>query len=103
MFYLLNLGSLILGIIAFTIPITLLIFKKDYQKNAAAGIYISLLSSLVSLFMQILYTKHLVDIEDWSALMDTQGAVVFAALVLIIVTMVLNGILLHRALKHRIN
>lgn len=103
MYYLLNLGSLIFGIIALAIPIIMITVKKVSLKNAAVGIYFSLLCALVSLFMQILYTKHLVDIEDWSALMDTQGAVVFAALVLIIVTMVLNGILLYRALKHRIN
>jgi len=101
MYYLLNLGSLIFGIIALAIPIIMITVKKVSLKNAAAGIYISLLSSLISLFMQILYTKHLVDIEDWSALMDTQGAVVLAALGLIIVAAVLNGIFLYRSLKYK--
>ena len=44
--------------------------------------------------MQMIYTWHLVNKNDWSALMDTQGAVIFAATTLIVGTAILNGFLL---------
>jgi len=48
----------------------------------------------------MIYTKHLVDINDWSALMDTQGAVVFAASVLLVITIVLNGWVLNNSINN---
>jgi len=103
MFYLLNLGSILFGLASWIIPLVLLIKSGISIDRSIKAIFVSLTSVIIALFMQILYTKHLVDIEDWSALMDTQGAVVLAAFGLIIVAMVLNGILLYRSLKHRIN
>ncbi|KPU43477.1 hypothetical protein OXPF_29180 [Oxobacter pfennigii] len=46
----------------------------------------------ISLCMQIFYTDYLVKIEDWSALMDTSGAVAFVSTVLLAVTIILNAI-----------
>ncbi|WP_199794680.1 hypothetical protein [Lentibacillus sp. Marseille-P4043] len=42
----------------------------------------------------IFYSYHLVKIEDWSALMDTTGAVALLATVLLTVTILLNVITL---------
>ncbi len=41
---------------------------------------------------QVLYNYHLVQIADWSALMDITGAVAFLSGVLLIVTIILNAI-----------
>ena len=40
--------------------------------------------------MQVLHTKHLVEIGDWSALLYTQEGVVFSASVLLLITVALN-------------
>jgi hypothetical protein len=44
--------------------------------------------------MQILYTDNLVQIEDWSALLDTSHAVAWVSAVLLIVTIILNAVTL---------
>ena len=41
--------------------------------------------------MQIRYSDHLVQIEDWSALLDTSRAVTWVSAVLLIVTILLNA------------
>ncbi len=87
----LNLFSLVLGIIAWVIPVvSLMRFKKQGHKNWAALSIISISACATSLFFQIFYNYHLVKIEDWSALMDTTGEVVFLAAVLLTVTLILN-------------
>ena len=92
---LLNLGSLVLGLIAWILPgVNLMWYKKKVHKNWIAFSMISISACAISLCFQILYNYHLVRIEDWSALMDTMGAVVLAASVLLIVTIILNAITL---------
>ena len=48
----------------------------------------------ISLYLQLVYSSHLVEINDLSALMDTIGTIAKAAAILLIVTIVLNGITL---------
>lgn len=88
---LLNIGSLSLGLCAWMIPSTILIKSKVSQRNAIKGILLSLICALLSLLTQVIGTKQLIDKNDWSALMDTQGALVFGAIVMLIVVLVLNG------------
>ncbi|WP_249336681.1 hypothetical protein [Sporosarcina sp. Marseille-Q4063] len=89
---LLNLGSLVLGLIAWILPVVSLM--KYNHRNWATLSVMSLSACAISLCFQIFYNYHLVKIEDWSALMDTTRAVAFAAAVLLIVTILLNGITL---------
>jgi hypothetical protein len=46
------------------------------------------------LCFQIFYKNQLVEIEDWSAFMDTTGTMAFVVAVLLIVTLILNAITL---------
>jgi cytochrome c oxidase subunit 4 len=96
---LLNLGSLLFGLTSWIIPFVLIVRKKFSSKSAIKAIFASLVSVIISLIMQIYYTKHLVNIEDWSALMDTHGSLVFVASVLSAFTVVLNGLLLVKSLN----
>lgn len=92
---LLNLGSLVLGLIAWILPgVSLMQYKNKNHKNWIVFSVISISACAISLCFQILYNYQLVRIEDWSALMDTMGAVVLAASVLLIVTIILNAITL---------
>ncbi len=90
---LLNIVSLILGLCAWMIPIVILLKKNTSQRNAIKGIVISFICALLAMLMQMMETKQVVARNDWSALMDTQGAVVFGAMVLIVVVAILNGII----------
>ncbi|WP_099157097.1 hypothetical protein [Virgibacillus ndiopensis] len=92
---LLNLGSLVLGLIAWILPaINLMRFEKQKYRNWAALSIMSISACAISLCLQIFYNYHLVKIADWSALMDITGAVVFIAAVLLTVTIILNVITL---------
>ncbi len=89
----LNIGSLVLGLIAWILPIANLVrHNKDNNKNWALFSMASISACVISLCFQILYNDYLVRIEDWSALMDTSGGVVRLSLVLAVVTIVLNAI-----------
>lgn len=101
---LLNVGSLMLGLIAWILPvISLVSYEKHKLKNGITFSMISISACAISLCFQIIYNYHLVKIKDWNALMDTTGAVVYASLVLLIVTIILNAVTLfvirHQSVK----
>jgi hypothetical protein len=91
MINLLNIGSLVLGLIAWSLPFVMLLrYKQNNSDNWIAFSVLSFSACALSLCFQIFYSYHLVKIEDWSALMDTTGPVTLAAAVLLIVTIILN-------------
>lgn len=92
---LLNLGSLICGLIAWILPVVNLTRDKKHNKRNWATLSIMSISACaISLCFQIFYNNHLVKISDWSALMDTTGAVALVSAILLIVTIILNVITL---------
>jgi len=87
----LNLGSIILGLTAWALPMAKLMGYRRHDPNHwSVFAILSLSTAAVALLFQIMYTNHLVSIEDWSALIDTAGAVTFVSLLLIAVTILLN-------------
>ena len=91
----LNLGSLILGLIAWILPVVSLVrLNKAVSRNLAVFSVESISACAISLCMQIFYTDHLVKIEDWPALMDTSFAVAMVATLLLTVTILLNAAVL---------
>ncbi len=92
---LLNLGSLVFGLIAWILPVVnLRRFKELDYRNWVTLSFMSISACAISLWFQILYNYHLVKVADWSALMDITGAVAFFSGVLLIVTIILNAITL---------
>jgi cytochrome c oxidase subunit 4 len=86
-----NVGSLLLGLISWLFPIISIIsYRRGNQKNWITLSILSMSACIISLWFQIIYNNYLVKIEDWSALMDTTGALVFVSAVLIIITIILN-------------
>ncbi len=95
MITLLNPASLLLGLIAWILPIVNIInHKKLNNKNWATLSMISMSACAVSIYFQILYNNHLVNINDWTAIMDTIGSSVFLSSALLVVTIILNIITL---------
>ena len=91
----LNLGSLLLGLIAWILPVVnLVLHDKTDNRNWIAFSVASVSTCAISLCMQLFYTDYLVKIEDWSALMDTSHAVAWVAALLLVVTIILNAITL---------
>lgn len=92
---LLNPGSLVLGLIAWILPVvSLMRYKKHDHKNWVVLSLMSISACAISLYFQIINNYLLVKIEDWSALMDITGSLAFVAAVLLIITIILNAITL---------
>ncbi|MCM3442188.1 hypothetical protein AB3Z07_14690 [Metabacillus halosaccharovorans] len=93
---LLNLGSLVLGLVAWILPIVNIVQVKNQNNRKWMTLSVlSISACAISLCFQIFYSYHLVQIEDWSALMDTAGAVAYVGAYLLIVTLLLNGVTLY--------
>jgi len=91
----LNLGSLVLGLIAWILPaINILRYKRDSNNWITLSI-ISLSACSISLFFQICGFYERIKAEDWSALMDTMGVNVSIPAILLIGTIILNAIALY--------
>lgn len=88
---LLNLGSIVLGLIGWAVPVVQL--KRLAEGRKGLGQYTHILSMGacgLAIWLQICYDEHLVDIEDWSALMDTIGAVRMISAFLLVTTLLIN-------------
>jgi len=97
-----NIGSLVLGLVAWVLPIiSLLKYRNKTQNSWSMRSILSLSACTIAIYFQVIYHHYLVKIEDWSALMDTAGAVNFVAGVLLVVTILLNGITLVMYTKDR--
>ncbi len=82
-----NITSLTLGLIAWAIPLALLLRDMD---SHAGGVLASGTACMTALLLQLCEIGHRVAIHDYPAIIDTIGAVIFAAMVLVAVTTVLN-------------
>jgi cytochrome c oxidase subunit 4 len=90
---LLNLGSLVLGLIAWILPVVSIMRHDKIDHRSWAVLSVASISACaISLCMQIFYSDHLVRIADWSALMDTSSAVAMVSTLLLVVTIVLNAV-----------
>lgn len=91
----LNVGSLMLGLIAWILPVvSLMRYKQGGHKNGAAFSVMSVSACAISLLFQIFYNLHVVMVEDWTALMDITGGVAFVSTILLVVTILLNAVTL---------
>lgn len=91
MIALLNLSCLLLGLISWVIPIiNIIIMKKISNKKIYISMFISMSVCLVSIYFQSLYIKYLININDWTALMDIIGTSVVLEFILILVNIILN-------------
>ena len=92
---LINEGSLILGLIAWILPVVSFAqHNKTSCKRYAVFTVASLGACALSMCMQLFYTDHLVKIDDWSALLDTAHTTALVAALLFVVTVILNVIVL---------
>ena len=89
----LNVGSLLLGLIAWILPIVnLMRYTKQGHNNWIVLSMISMSACAISMFFQMFNSYNRVKIEDWSALVDIMGARVSVAAVLLVGTIILNAI-----------
>ncbi len=83
--------SLFLGLAGWAIPVAQIARLAKHKQGL--GHFVPVLSMgacCLAIWFQICYDEHLVNIEDWSALMDTIAAVRGISLFLLITTCLLN-------------
>lgn len=90
----LNLGSIAFGLAGWILPI--LHASQLAKRGKGLGRYVHTLSMgacALALWLQICYDEHLVNIADWSALMDTAAAVRKVSIFLLATTFLINLIM----------
>lgn len=97
MYAILNIGSLLLGMLAWILPVIAIVRRK--YGILLSSVSFSLCS--ISLMLQLLYTQYLVSIRDWSAIEDTHYAVVRAGAILLIVAGALNAAAILAERNHK--
>ena len=90
----LNYGSLLLGFAAWVLAYFAIVCEK--KKNAYCFSISSFSSCAISLLGQLLEVGNRVGQSDFSAIADTIRAIIIAACVMVIVTIVLNVVALRR-------
>lgn len=87
----LNIGSILCGLIAVVIPIINLM-REDKSSINNLGILssVSISACSISLCIQIFYANHLVNIRDFTAMMDIFSIVTRISAALVVSTIVLN-------------
>ena len=91
----LNLGSLVLGLIALILPAINIVKYEKRSKYWITFSIVSLSACSVSLFLQIFGFYEIVKAEDWAALMDTMSVIASVPAILLIGTILLNAITLY--------
>ena len=88
---LLNLGSIVLGLTAIALPLVYLAGRGDaIRRRWPVWTVGSLMCCMVALCLQPFYTNHLIEIEDWGALLDTTWGVAYYSAGLVGVVIFLN-------------
>ena len=90
----LNLGSLVLGLIAWILPAINITRYEKRSRNWITLSIVSLSACSISLFLQIYSFYERVKANDWAALMDTMDVIASVPAILLIVTIILNAITL---------
>lgn len=88
----LNLGSLFFGAVGIILPVYAMLYHKLFS-NRQYGIYLSVLSlvlCMLAIYFQMVYQNYLIEINDLSALLDTNGAATLISGVLLVVTLAIN-------------
>ncbi|MGY4761230.1 hypothetical protein ACVNS2_16715 [Paenibacillus caseinilyticus] len=91
----LNLGSLVLGAIAWILPAINISSYDKRSWNWFTLTFVSISACSISLFFQICSFYVRVKTEDWSALSDTVSVIASVPAILLIGTIVLNAITLY--------
>lgn len=89
-----NTLSLLLGLVAWLLPIAGIAQKRIAGRDNPALPAVSMACCSLSLCMQILFNNSKVGQNDWAGLSDSAATVAGLSMLLLVVTIMLNAILL---------
>ncbi len=97
-----NVVSIVLGLLAWGLSISAIFLLA--KKKTTQGIYCvfgSFVCALISLLLVMFYRNFLIAVGDWSALADTAGGFLFAAIVMTGLAAGMNGLALAVMARHK--
>ena len=86
-----SIGSILMGLAAWWIPYAARGKVRNFG-GLSKYVFLSFCCCVAALFLQFLEIRYRVQIRDFAGLMDTIGAIVVAAVVLIMGTFGMNGV-----------
>ncbi|GAA0493582.1 hypothetical protein IRB23M11_15460 [Alkalibacterium sp. m-11] len=86
----LNVASLFFGLLAWALPAYQIVRPIRRTYNQSLLVLSSFAFCTAALWLHLLYNNHLVQIQDWGALLDTSSVLTWVAGILLLVTIVLN-------------
>lgn len=87
----LNIGSILLGIIALAVPFRGVAAEKKWKPRLA----VSAAACAAAIGLQALYRLHQVSIGGWAGLADTEGLAEMASVFLLALTVLINFIMIR--------
>ena len=87
----LNIGSILLGIIALAVPFRGVAAEKKWKPRLA----VSAAACAAAIGLQALYRLHQVSIGGWAGLVDTEGLAAVAGVFLLALTVPINFIMIR--------
>lgn len=94
----LDIASILLGLIAWILPLYHLSSSKKSDLSLAQNTFLSFSACSVSLVLQFFHIATTVKNGDWSTLMDTSNTLALVAAIFVLVTIILN-LISYRASK----
>lgn len=86
----LNYGSLVLGLLAWIIPALAMKHPRKDVVQSYRLIIVSFSACVASLCLQLFEINHRVQIQEWTTIMDTIGTLKWVAVILAVITLILN-------------
>ncbi|MCC8183103.1 MAG: hypothetical protein LIO45_09105 [Clostridiales bacterium] len=89
-----NVLSLLLGLVALGLPLYT-VLRPSSDRRALRAAVGSGSAGLLALLCQLLEVGRRIAVQDYAGLEDIWGAMLLAGVVLVLLTVLLNGVLLH--------
>lgn len=87
------LGSFLLGLIALLLSgVNIVKFRINHNNNWGIYSIVRITVCAIAVGFQVIYSNRIIQVGDWSVLMNTSGTSTLLSIVLLISTFVLNGV-----------
>lgn len=93
-----NILSLLLGLVAWILP-SISLFGKNNKNTKIIFLFLSISCCAVALWLQIAELTERSRLGDFAGIDDTIGAINSVAAILVVITIILNGIVVSKLLK----
>lgn len=100
MITLINLLSLITGLLALTLPLIFIRnMKKASKKHLCLTVFASMAFCIIAIFVHLIQVYYLAMNQQWTNIADSIGFILMMSSILLIASFVSNGVAIHKYFK----